>query len=300
MDHRDEGSTAVTDCSNDPAAEVSIITVTFNSSQVVAGLLASVPANTPTIVVDNGSKDIDELEKLCEAQSSAHLIKLDKNFGFGTACNAGAELAQTPLLFFVNPDAQLGESAIETLLDAATCYPERSVFNPRILHANGRLNLRAPSRFDGRAPGTRAATPDGDIQLSVLSGAAIFIRRTHFSELGGFDPEIFLFFEDDDLSLRLRQNGFGLYHIHNSTVIHSGRASTAPSPALTRFKNYHWMKSYAHVSEKHNYRFNWLGLVALSGWRWFVALLLANAGERHKYEGRLQALLSSNSTGPKI
>jgi len=273
-------------------ANVSVIAVTFNSASVIGDMIASIPNSVSILVVDNGSSDLEELKKVCSVRDTVRLIPLDKNTGFGSACNVGAGLATTPFLFFVNPDAQLGQSVIEELLTAVQRYPERSVFNPRILHSDGRTNLRAPSRFDGRAPGSAAANPDGDIPLSILSGAAIFMQRAHFQELGGFDQEIFLFFEDDDLSLRLRNAGFELHHIHAATVVHGGGTSTAPSPQLTSFKNYHWMKSYAYVSKKHGYPFRKIRLTLLSGWRWIIALITANAGERHKYEGRLKALLS--------
>ena len=268
---------------------VTVITVTFNSAEVIGTCLASLPAEVAVIVVDNASRDGTAAG--AEQRPGTRVLQLGTNVGFGAACNAGAKLAQTPYLLFLNPDATLRPETIEVLVAAARRYPHKSVFNPRILHDDGSLNLRAPSRFLGRAKGTRAKRPEADTAIDVLTGAAVFIRREAFEDIGGFDESIFLYFEDDDLSLRLLSAGYGLFHIHDAVVVHDGGTASLPSPALTRFKNYHWMRSYDYVARKHGEPLSRAPLIGLSAWRWLAAAVTLNGGERHKYEGRLKALI---------
>jgi N-acetylglucosaminyl-diphospho-decaprenol L-rhamnosyltransferase len=268
---------------------VTVVTVTHNSAHVLTNLLRSIPSHIPVIVVDNASAD----DSVAEARRWPNVTveHLPVNRGFSVACNRGAALAATPFLFFVNPDASLEPETIPALLSAAAVYPPRSALNPVFLDELGYLNLRAPTRFLARTRGPRAARPDGDIPLNVLHGAALFIRAEHFEKVGGFDEGIFLYFEDDDLSLRLLQAGFGLYHIHDARVHHRGGASTPPSPALTRFKNFHWMRSYRYVAEKHGAPIARIPMMGRVAYRWLRSVAVMDAAERQKYEGRWQALI---------
>lgn len=67
---------------------VTIITVTYNSSAVVEGLLRSIPASVPCILVDNASQDAEDTGALAAAHG-ARFIENPENTGFGPACNQG-------------------------------------------------------------------------------------------------------------------------------------------------------------------------------------------------------------------
>ena len=272
--------------------DVTVITVTFNSAAVIATLLATVPDHVRVILVDNASND--DTVAIARRWPNVTVLALTSNSGFGAACNAGAALCDANYVFFVNPDAWLGPGCIETLAAAAANTPEPAAFNPRFLDQDLNLSLRGPSRFLGRARGARVATPDGDARLDVLHGAALFMRRENFIGLGGFDTQIFLYFEDDDLSLRLLNHGFSLCHVHDALVHHSGGGSTPASPSLTRFKNYHWQISALYVAEKHEVPMRRLPLFGKLMVRWLRSVARLNASERQKYEGRLRALLTLN------
>ena len=273
------------------ALDVTVVTVTYNSAAVIATLLATLPDHVPVIVVDNASSD--ETIAIVQGWPNVRLLQFEANRGFGAACNAGADLSTTRFVFFVNPDAQLESGCLPALLSAAARCPERSAFNPRFLDQDQNVSLRSPSRFLGRARRERLRPPDGDAQLDVLHGAALFMRRQHFVDLGGFDERIFLYFEDDDLSLRLLQQGFGLYHVHDAQVHHSGGGSTPLTPALTRFKNYHWQLSSLYVASKHGVPVPRLLLFCKLMVRWLRSVVTLKPRERQKYQGRLQAMLRS-------
>ena len=78
---------------------VTIVTVTFNSAPIVAGMLESIPNGVPVILVDNASRDVPALTGLATA-TGASLILNRENVGFGAACNQGASKATTPYVLF--------------------------------------------------------------------------------------------------------------------------------------------------------------------------------------------------------
>lgn len=228
-------------------SEVCVIVVTYNSTAVLARFLTSVPAGVRTIVVDNASGD--DVAKTA-AKHGAELIALEENIGYGAACNKGAQATDAEFLVFANPDVQFAAGAIGAFIKAAKKYPN-AAFNPRIYAGRRRL-IRKSSRLLPEAPHwVDIAASDADYVVPVLSGACIFVRRKHFEGVGRFDPEIFLFHEDDDLSVRLRKAGIELRLASEAVVHHAAGRSTVRSPRTGRIKGGAMARSLLHVMKKH-------------------------------------------------
>lgn len=266
---------------------VTVISVTHNSGSVIGAFIDTVPTRAELIIVDNASTDGT---RRVLATTRARIVTHDRNLGFGAACNAGARLATGEFLFFVNPDARIRDGAVEALIAAARRYPGAAAFNPMLLDEAGKAMLRAPSRFLAGRHSARAGSPETDHEVDVVSGAALFCRRTAFERSAGFDERIFLYFEDDDLSLRLLAGGGKLMHVAAAKVQHHQGRSTAPAPSLVGFKNFHWMRSYRYVAEKHGQRFPATKLTVQTALRLATARLTGNRQEQHKFEGRLAGL----------
>ncbi|MCY4179564.1 MAG: glycosyltransferase family 2 protein, partial [Litoreibacter sp.] len=232
-------------------SDVRLITVTFNSSDVIGPFLDSVPDTVELVVVDNASSD-DTVQKV-RANGSA-LIELPENLGFGTACNKGAAGAKTPYLFFVNPDARLEPGCIEVLVAAAEKHPKAGAFNPAILSPSGDVRLNRRSCILPRALWTDKALASSDPNIStavhMLSGAALFCRRDAYEEIDGFDPNIFLYHEDDDLSVRMAKAGWQLRLEHSARVTHIGGAGSGNSVAAAAFKAKEIARSRLYVERK--------------------------------------------------
>jgi len=225
----------------------SIVIVTFNSASVIAECLGSIPEGSQVIVVDNASQDTsaDIAERL-----GAQVIRNSTNEGFGRACNRGAATARHAALLFLNPDARLQAGALEQLASAMERYPQAAAFNPRLIDADGHESVRGDnvlidksSWFDGPARGDR--------EIPMAVGAALLIRKLVFDRLGGFDENIFLFYEDDDLSARVHKAGHNIVHVHEALCVHLCERSTLPSEKLSDFKDYHYFKSRLYVLRKH-------------------------------------------------
>ena len=231
-------------------AKVSIITVCHNSMAVLPTMLRSIPADTPVILVDNASPDTSALREL--AASHGATLKLnDKNVGFGVACNQGAAEADTEFLLFLNPDAELQPDALAALLEATENFPNASAFNPRILDAKGRQSFRRGSKLKPHER-LKGPAPARDSEVSILAGSAIFCRRDLFEKIGGFDPAIFMYHEDDDLSLRLREYG-PLMYCQKAQVLHLSGHGSPRSPEIAAFKAYYSARSRIYTLTKYDH-----------------------------------------------
>ncbi len=184
--------------------DVTAITVAYSSIKVLPGMAASLPADVPLIVVNNGLDD--GLAAWTKAQG-LRLLTPGRNLGFGTACNLGAAEVTSDYLLFLNPDARLEPDALTKLLSAAASHPEASALGPMLMSEDGSLGYKRRS-FLNRADAAPVDPGPDPRPVPSLSGAAMLIRRRAFEAVGGFDPDIFLYYEDDDLAFRLNRAGF--------------------------------------------------------------------------------------------
>ena len=234
-----------------PAAAITAIVVSYDSAEVLPACLDALAAEgVPAIVVDNassdGSRDI-------AGKRGARVIANACNEGYGRGNNIGVAAAATPYVLIVNPDLELRPGAAAALLAAAERYPDAGMLAPRIVEPSGRVFLQPRSLLSPPHLNRAGAmtVPEGDACLPFLSGACLLIRRELFLSLGGFDPAIFLFYEDDDLCRRMRDAGHALVHVHDAEARHGRGRSTAPSPQR-RFKaRWHLAWSERYIARKY-------------------------------------------------
>ncbi len=278
------------------ANRVTVISVAYNSVEVLRPMLASLPDNVARVVVDNSPEKSTELVSLAQ-ETGTQLISNATNNGFGAACNQGAEWAQTEFLFFLNPDASLLPDTVDRLLAAAQKYPQASAFLPRVENASGKPDIKRRSNLVARSEYMDRGWPEDGTEVRVASGAALFVRRSAFEKIGGFDPDIFLYHEDDDLTLRLIRDCGPIVFVTAAGVQHLGGESSARNAAIARLKAWHMGRSQVYTMAKHGRPLPFVrALVAAIGHvllpvNWF------SARKRAKRIGMLKGILSTRADG---
>lgn len=227
-----------------------VITVSYHSQGVLPGMIASLPDATPLIIVDNAPAGDAALADLAR-QAGARLIGDGTNRGFGVACNQGAAQAQTEFLFFVNPDVRLAPGCLAALEAAMDAAPDAVAANPRMRDGKGRPAFKRRSTLLPRAAWLGRGWPAQDRAVPVLSGAAFFVRRADFEAVGGFDPAIFLYHEDDDLALRLAAQRGRLLWVGGAEASHLAGQSSVRSARTAALKAYHLGQSRVYAMRKH-------------------------------------------------
>jgi GT2 family glycosyltransferase len=161
-----------------------------------------------TIVVDNASPDGSAGE--AEGRSGVHVVRNERNVGFGAACNQAAALARGRHLAFLNYDSVPEPGWLAALVRAADASPDVGAVQGIVLLPGGRVNTAGNlQHFLGFswAPATEHAPSGPPYEIACGSGAALLVPRARFEEIGGFWDELFLYAEDTDLSWRLRLQG---------------------------------------------------------------------------------------------
>jgi GT2 family glycosyltransferase len=249
MEHSPETEKARQDAASGETV-VDAIVVSFNSRgqlRASVGALAEL-RGVRTIVVDNDSVD-GTVESIADLPVT--VIRRAENGGFARACNEGMAAGSSPFVLFVNPDAVISEAALRQLVHALEEAPELGAVAPRIEHPDGGLAFslrRFPDlastyaqalylhRLFPRAAWATEIVRDEDRYRRAhlpewVSGACILARRATMEEIGGWDERFFLYCEDTDLCLRLRQARHPVAFEPGAVVVHEEGASS--NPALT-------------------------------------------------------------------
>lgn len=274
---------------------VTVVTVTYNSMKVLPKLLASIKERVPVIIVDNGSKDIDEVCLLAN-KKNIRLIKNDTNIGFGAACNIGASKAKTKFILFLNPDAIITTNTLKALIYSSKKYSNCSAMNPRIIGKNNKPFFKRRSHLLPRIKWMKRGWPKNDIQVSVLSGSALFVRLKYFVRIGGFDENIFLFHEDDDISLRLQKAYGPLMFIYDAVVIHDSGNSSLKSNEITALKAWHMGQSKIYTIKKHKIPMGSAKAIAYALFKLFSPECVLSKRKRIKNYNYIRGLLNLDLT----
>ncbi len=214
-------------------ATLSIVVVSYNTRRFLERCLAAVDGRGhQVIVVDNASEDGSPV-LVRERFPSVRLLVRADNAGFATAAQTGIEASTAPFILLLNADAwPAEEGAVDALLACADRDPRLAVVGPTLVDLAGReqaTELGVPSRW---WPGTPAVSSRPSLRLprlrrqTFLVGAALLLRRQALEQVGGFDPDFFLFAEEIDLCLRLRRAGWRLAVCPQAVFVHVGGASS--------------------------------------------------------------------------
>lgn len=235
---------------------VTVVAVTHNSGAVIGQMLETLPEGLPVLVVDNCSTD-GTTEIVAAHRPSARLIRSAENGGYGCGMNQAFDVVSTPFALVVGPDASLTSDAVERLVARADSHPEAALIGPRLLNPDGSIEPSHDVALDVRSRyGRRDFEPpaEGPVCANFLSGAVWLARMTCIREVGGFDPAIFLYYEDDDLCRRLRAAGYSLILEPAAEVTHIGGGSVPGTITYSRLKYWHMAWSRLHYERKHRGR----------------------------------------------
>lgn len=266
---------------------VSVVIVAFNSSGPLNELLRRLKrslaeGDVEDVIVVNNSQDDEAQIAAVATESHAEFVQNKRNLGYGAACNVGAKLARGDYILFLNPDVYLSPGSISALVNTASRLPQGVAFGPELFD-DGRLRKRkrVSNADPARVPRQSFPKSSGIKSTGFLSGCALLVRREAFEKVAGFDENIFLYHEDDDLCIRLRGLGF-LYKVETAAALHShGYSSSDPSawkPMRARALGY----SLFYLMRKHRGRYGLFMAVLRMGLRCVSPLNLLSARYRNK------------------
>jgi GT2 family glycosyltransferase len=229
--------------------QVSVVIINFNSSKFTDACIRSLQEHTARdltyeiIVVDNNSKPAD-YQQLVEAWGAAGGVKIIRsivNLGFSGGNMLGVQAATGAYLYFLNNDCEVLNDNLSLLYQFMESRPEVGVCTGQMYYGNldfhhsfgyfptlslrlfgsSLLRLFSPGKYPNKKI-------EYQLPLAVpsITGAAMFINREKFAVLGGFDTTYFLYCEEEDVCLRMRQSGYEVYLVPAARFKHHMGKST--------------------------------------------------------------------------
>lgn len=264
------------------ATDLSVIILTYNTRELTRACVQSVLADAATsglnievIVVDNGSSDgtAHALRQACAAAplpARVQVIENADNLGFARGNNVGLAAAQGRYRLLLNSDTVVVPGALTALVHFMDAHPDAGACGPMLLNPDGTLQpsgrplptlrslfvdmtrLYRLTRRDMFAQRGRDYTRVA--KVGELSGAALMIRREVYERVGGFDPNLFAYYEDVDLCKRIGDAGYAIYYVPQAQITHLWKRSSQALPEVTyragiSSARYYFRKHYGRAAE---------------------------------------------------
>lgn len=223
--------------------QVTVVCVTYRSRSLVDFLAATLEPFPHVVIVDNGSSDGTAAE-VRRRVPHAKVIERATNSGFGPANNQAMAQVKTPLALLLNPDCRIGPADLAVLMDTLQRYPGAGVVAPQSYRDDGTAQMCfRPAFFELPAKKGPYKVADGTCSARWLHGCCLLFRTGAFRAVGGFDENFFLYYEDDDLCLRMQAAGSECLFEPRARARHLGGASSAPSVRTSFLKSFHYARS---------------------------------------------------------
>jgi GT2 family glycosyltransferase len=259
--------------------ELSIIIVNWMTKDYLCRCLQSVRENAPSadyevIVVDNASDD-GSAEMVSSEFPEVKLIKNSENRGYAEGNNQGMEASTGDYLLLLNPDTEIIKpGTIDAMLRFGRARANAAAVGCRLIGPDGKVQNSCRSfpeplpilfeytKLSKLAPASRTLGAyrmtyfnyDKDAEVDQPMASCLLLCRKAVDDVGMFDTDFPIFFNDVDWCYRARQNGWKIYFTASAEVRHHGGAGTSlvrpemiveSHKSLIRFYNKHYKKRFS-------------------------------------------------------
>lgn len=249
---------------------ISIVIVNYNVKDFLLKCLRSIyrshcDFSYEVIVVDNDSTD-GSVEELSVLFPQVQFIQTGKNIGFGRANNLGSQHCRGEYVLILNPDTILEEQTLEIMYEYMQQNSDVGIAGCKVLNADGSFQVACRRGFPtpwasfSKLFGLQSLFPrsklfakynqtykpiDDTYEVDAVIGAFMFTRKSVLDEVGGFDPDYFMYGEDIDLCYSVKSKGWKVMYMHRTSIIHYKGESTRRSSINDMKHFYNAMEIFA-------------------------------------------------------
>jgi len=170
-----------------------------------------------------------------ENDKKLKIIEINKNIGFGKANNIGFFASKGEVICFLNPDTEIISNNLNELLNKFKNDSKIGIIGPQIIEKNGAVqswsagvDLELSEILRGKTGLSKSRKiweSNNEMEADWVSGAGMFVKRGFFGEVGGFDEDFFLYYEDLDLCKRVKKGGKMVIFYPEFKILHLGGKS---------------------------------------------------------------------------
>ncbi len=275
--------------------DVTVIIVTHESAHCIEMLVPFLQDMPFVTFVDNASSD-GTVDAIRQHLPSATIIENLSNLGFGSANNRALKICKTRYALLLNPDCLVDQPAFDKLLSFTNRHRDAAILAPHLIRRNRALELsyRWPSHL-WKSSGQKA---EGACCVGFVSGAVMLLNLNIMHSRDFFDERFFLYYEDEDLCLRMFNQKQQVIVLPEIEITHFSRGSVRGSNPMRAeyIRGFHHAQSKLIFEEIHaNHRsaasLRWRTL-ALAIMTLIPRLLIPQPKYLARLVGRIAGLLS--------
>ena len=247
---------------------ISIIIINFNSKKYLEKCLLSIHEKILLsarnrfffeIIVINNEKEPLLLDS--DFLPKPKIIHNPKNTGFGSGSNLGAKQAKGDYLFFLNPDVKLLDDSLLDMIEYIDSRSEIGIIGPKLLLSQTGLpqpwtSGKKTSLWSIVFRNTigKPWNKKKPVLVDWVSGTALLIRKKLYEKINGFDEKFFMYFEDQDLCLRAKEQGAKVLFYPHARIIHFSGKSWSGSKSQKKYyyqsQEYFFSKHHGTIQKK--------------------------------------------------
>ena len=219
--------------------DITIVINTFNSEDQIYSCLDKIESEVKVIIIEN-SNNLKFKEKIESKYPNVTCELVNENLGYGKGNNLGIKKVKTKFALILNPDAKLKNNTLKNFFRTAHSIDDFAIIGPGIQEQKNRLKNHL---FD----------KNNIIQVENVKGFAMFLNLHQFQNIGFFDENFFIYFEEIDLCRRLKNNNKKIYLDFGIEIEHIGGSSHNKqiNNEMELSRNWHWMWSTFYYHKKH-------------------------------------------------
>ena len=264
--------------------DITFIIVTYQSESIIKNCLDSLPKESKKIIIEN-SNNINLGKELKNKYDNIEVI-LSNNIGMGAGNNIGLKACKTSYAYVLNPDTKFHNDTLKNLIETLNHVNDFTLVSP----INDNKNY--PNYKKSNSP---IKTDNNLLSVESIDGFSMLFNLKKFKDQNFFDENIFLYLENDDLCLRIKNKNEMIYLITNSFINHKG--SISKSEKLEYLRNWHWMWSKFYFNKKHfgfyvAIKKTYLNLFSAI-FKFLIFIILFNSFKRKIYLYRILGLWNS-------
>ena len=266
---------------------VTIILITYKSEKKVTSFLEKVPKNFPVIIVDNSNSS--ELKSNVENIYSNVQVFLSENNGVSSALNYAVNKIKTKYFLQISPDIEFNFKDLKIFQKLAeNLNDDFAAIGPRHLNVNEKGHKQISNKIDFGI-------------IDSIVGSCMYMNKKNFLDIGGFDENFFLYFEETEFCYRAKKLNYKSYQTNKSNVTSLGRSVNIENEEdkedLANLLIWHfiWSKFYFYKKKygKNIALIVFIPVILRIYFKIIINGLLNNRKKLKKYKLRLDGLINS-------
>ncbi len=230
---------------------LTFVIVTYESDHIIEDCLSSIPSDYPIIIIENSGKK-DFQKKIEKKYPNVKCEIMEKNEGYSFGNNCGIKMSKTKLVFILNPDVRLQNNTLEELDQVSNKIKDFSILAPTLISDELKKGFGLTKNYGSYKKNLN--TTSDFFEVDYIQGCAFLLNKNELKDIGFFDENIFMYFDDIDLCKRIKNLRKKIYVSKKAKIEHLGAKAVNDIffNEVEFSRNWHLMWSTFYFNKKHH------------------------------------------------